>query len=167
MPASAQGVSVKGISYAWWVTATFEPRAELVEGLPVRDLDGSWVRASVLRTTDLPAEAQEKREGPEAYGFSLALETDLDGDGNAERAVVGVFRDRSGEAGRFLLILGRSKPGAQWTKRALFSETGIAGFSAIAVKGRTLHWVTCFDCDTGCEIQYRWWRFRTHCYTCC
>jgi hypothetical protein len=162
MPASAQD-----ISYAWWVEALFEPRAESVEGVPVRDLDGRWMKASVLRAADLPSEARERGKMPDAYGFSLAVEADLDGDGNAERAVVGVFRGPSGETGRFLLILGRSKPGAPWTKRALFSETGTPGFSAIAVKHRALEWVTCFECDTSCEIQYRWWRFRKRCHTCC
>jgi len=160
-------VRAQGISYAWWVKATFEPREEMVEGVPLRDIDRKWLRASALRAADLPAEAAEKGETPEAYGFALALEADLDGDGSLERAVVGVFQTRSGEVGRFLLILGRSGPTAPWTKRALFSETGAAGFSALAMKNTTLLWVTCFECDTGCGVVYRWWRFRLQCYSCC
>ena len=161
------GGSAQGSPYAWWVTATFQARDEAVEGIPVRDLDREWVRASAISASDLPPEARQRGESPEEHGFSLALEADLDGDGRPERAVVGVFQARSGETGRFLLILGKSETGGEWVKRAVFSHEGAAGFSAIAVKDGRLQWVTCFECDTGCEVLRSGRRFRVRCYSCC
>jgi hypothetical protein len=70
--------------YAWWVTAIFQPRDEAVEGTPVSDLDPDWVRASTLRPADLLPETRQPGQSPEEYGFSLALEADLDGDGRPD-----------------------------------------------------------------------------------
>lgn len=164
MPA---GGGAQQVLYAWWVTATFQPREEAVEGMPLRDLDPDWLRASTLRPADLPPEARQPGQSPEEYGFSLALEADLDGDGRPERVVVGVFQTRAGELGRFLLILGKSKNSSPWVKRALFSDKGAARFSAVAVMDGKLQWVSCFECDTACEVVHRWWRFRLRCSSCC
>jgi hypothetical protein len=116
----------------------------------------------------LPLGAQEPGWRLEDVGFSLALEADLDGDGIPERAVVGVFETRSGTKGYFLLILGKSTTSSAWKKRALFaSEQGGPRFSAVAVKDGRLMWQTCFACDIGCVVEYRWWRFRLKCFSCC
>lgn len=152
---------------AWWVTARFEPREAAIEGISLRDLDGSWVRASVLRTADLPTKATDPGERVEDYGFQLALHADLDGDGQPEKVVVGVFQTRSGERGRFLLILGKSARAGTWTKRTLFAEPGTPGFSAVRLQDGRLVWVTCFECDSACEVLYRAGRFRLRCASCC
>ena len=100
--AVAQGI-------AWWVTATFQPSDEAVEGIPVRQLNSRWLRASTITRSVLPVEAMHTGETVEEHGFSFVLDADLDGDGRQERALVGVFQTVSGETGRFLLILGRSR----------------------------------------------------------
>jgi len=158
--------AIAAADYAWWVTATFAPRDAEVEGIALRDLDRDWLRASVLRAADLPATASDPGESVEDHAFSLALQADFDGDGEPERVVVGVFQSKSGAMGRFLLILGKSKTGS-WTKRALFAHSGTAGFSAIRMEDGRLVWVTCFECDSACEVAYRWWRFRLRCTSCC
>ena len=152
---------------AWWVRATFEPRDETVEGIPVAKLDPDWVKASALSEADLPEGAQEEGWRLTDVGFALSLEADLDGDGVRERVVVGVYRHRSGATGRFLLVLGRKPRGTSWVKRALFSNEGDPGFSAVGFFEGRLLWVTCLICDSGCEVQYRWWRLRLKCYSCC
>jgi hypothetical protein len=159
--------AIAAVDYAWWVTATFAPRDAEVEGIALRDLDRDWLRASVLRAADLPATATDPGESVEDHAFSLALQADLDGDGKPERVVVGVFQSKSGGMGRFLLILGKSNNASSWTKRALFAVPGTAGFSAIRMEDGRLVWVTCFECDSACEVSYRWWRFRLRCTSCC
>jgi hypothetical protein len=156
-----------GQEYAWWLTAAFEPREDVVEGIAVRDLSKTWRRASALQPSALPPEAREPGEGLGDHAFDLAVEADMDGDGRRERAVVGVFQTSSGATGRFLLVLGRAKDGEPWRKRALFTMAGAPGFSAVAMRDGRLHWVTCFECDTGCEVVRRWGRFRLRCYSCC
>ena len=134
---------------AWWVTATFEPRDETVEGIPIAELHPDWVKASALRDAELPHGAQEEGWRLADVGFALAVDADLDGDGVRERAVVGVFQHRSGAKGRFLLILGRKLWGTGWVKRALFSGEGEPGFSAVGFFEGCFLWVTCFACDVG------------------
>jgi hypothetical protein len=156
------------VSYAWWLKATFIPRHTSIEGIPVHALNKDWARASVITASDLPKDSHQPGEGVEEHGFDLSFEGDLDGDGVPERALVGVFETISGETGEFLLILGRARPAQAWRKRAVFTERGTAGFSAVTLrKGRRLAWVTCFECDTGCEVFYRQGRFQRRCYSCC
>ena len=152
---------------AWYLRATFEARDENIEGLHVRTIDPNWERASVLRTIDVPREAKETGDRPEDHGFSFALDADLDGDGTPERAVVGVFRARSGKPGRFLLVLGRSQNAGAMTKKALFTDTHGVGFSAIGMRDGRVRWVTCFDCDSWCDLIFQRSRYRLECSTCC
>lgn len=156
-----------GQHLAWWVTATFDPRESAIEGLPVEQLQSAWTRASVLRSSMLPAEAGAPGESVADHDAALSIETDLDGDGRPERAVVGVFETRTGQTGRFLLILGRARAKVAWRKRAVFTIVGPPGFSAVDMRDGHLHWLTCFECDTGCEVTRRSGRFRLRCYSCC
>lgn len=159
--------AAQGISYAWWITATFQRNDEAVEGIPVRELNSGWLRASTITASALPSEATQAGETVEEHGFSFVLDADLDGDGRNERALVGVFQTVSGETGRFLLILGKPSSRGPWVKRALFSEKGAPGFSAVALLDGRLQWVTCLECDIGCEVVRSWWRYRLKCYSCC
>ena len=114
----------------WWLSWSPYPTASEVEGIPVRALDESWKRASLTHRGDLPIAATEPGERPEDWGLSLVVNADLDGDGAAERAVVGVFETIQGQRGRFLLILGRAGASQSWQKRGLFQVTGEPLFSA-------------------------------------
>ena len=156
-----------GQHLAWWLTATFDPRESAIEGLPVEQLQRAWTQASVLQSSMLPPEAGAPGESVADHDAALSIETDLDGDGRRERAVVGVFETRTGQTGRFLLILGRASAKTAWRKRAVFTIAGPPGFSAIAMRNGHIQWVTCFECDTGCEVTRRSGRFRLRCYSCC
>lgn len=155
--------SVHQLSYAWWVTARFEPRDERIEGIPLAQLGSDWLRASVVRASALPPQAREQDESLRDHGFDLIVEADMDGDSRPERAVVGVFQTNSGGTGRFLLVLGRRDGNEPWRKRAVFTIPGEPGFSAIALRDGRLQWVTCLECDTGCEVVRGAGRFRLQC----
>jgi hypothetical protein len=164
--ACAVSAGMQGPSYAWWLTATFTPRHDTIEGIPVTALNRRWVRASLLKMSDLPPAEHQPGEGLREHGFELDLQADTDADGVPERAVVGVFETASGEKGRFVLILRRGPEG--WRKRAVFTLTGTPGFSAVAVgKNKRLLWVTCLECDSTCEVIHRRGGFRLHCASCC
>lgn len=93
----------------------------------------------------------------------FSLDIDLDGDSHEERVVVGVFETTSRELGRFLLVLGRNRDDASWTKRALFSLKDSYPFSAIQVRNGKVHWVGCFECDDDCIIERNRSAFRLVC----
>jgi hypothetical protein len=100
-----------------------------------------------------PPEAGDKREGLTEHGAHLALSVDLDGDRHLEKAVVGVYRDKAGSTGRFLLILAQDLRGPR--KKALFAEPGPPSFSALLLKDTTLLWVFCMECDTAYAVAHK------------
>jgi hypothetical protein len=95
-----------------------------------------------------------------------AQATELDGDRRPERAVVGVYRDRAGLTGRFLLILATDAQGRR-RKKALFAEPGSPGFSALFVWDKKLHWVFCLECDSTCAIVTERTNWTLDCESCC
>ncbi len=150
--------------FGWWVTWSFRPMLSVVEGLPVGDLDPNWRLAMLIRPNDLPIASTKPGERLEDTGLRLSVDADLDGDGHAERAVVGVFETIQGEFGRFLLILGRSDPGDPWQKRAVFQVRGGNTFSAVAVKDTILTWYGCLECDDQCEVVHAGTELRLRCW---
>src|SRR5207249_9557762 len=112
----------QAVDFAWWVDWSMRPTGTDVEGVPVSALNRNWRHASVIRLSDLPAASRQQGERPEDNGAVFAVDIDLDGDSNDERAVVGVYETAQGKIGRFLLILGRASSEARWMKRALFSR---------------------------------------------
>jgi hypothetical protein len=165
MPLAAAGRRQE-VQYVWWITASFQPTGEEVEGIPVQMLDATWQRASVIRPADLPAAAARSGDRLEDFGVTLSVEADLDGDKRPERAVVGVFETVQGEVGRFLLVLGRAGDGGRWFKRALFTVKG-SSFSALKLEGRTLLWFGCLECDVVCRAVLKRGHFRLQCESCC
>ena len=155
---------VRAQNLAWWVTWSIRPTASEVEGVPVQVLDPSWRRVSIIRRSDLPAAANRAGQGlPEDYGLALSVDTDLDGDDQDERVVVGAFETAQGELGRFLLILGRAKDGKSWTKKAIFSVRNSTPFSAVDLRLGTLRWHGCLECDDVCTVVRSDSGFRLRC----
>lgn len=128
------------------------PTATNLEGSPIKTLDPSWRRAALISPGDLPIASTKPGERLEDSGVSLSVEADLDDDGEAERAVVGVFETNRAELGRFLLILGRSRSGQPWQTRALFQVKGGSMFSAVSLKDAVLTWHGCLECDDECAV---------------
>lgn len=151
---------------AWWVTVRFVPQDLSIEGIPVRELDRDWVAASVLKAAALPAEASAAGESVEEHDGAFEISRDLDRDGRLDRALVGVYKTHSGEVGRFLLVLSTTK-GGKWSKRALFKQSGEAGFSVLWQQRERLVWAFCMECDSSCEVTPRRGAWRLKCQSCC
>jgi hypothetical protein len=155
-------------TYAWWLTARFDPQRETIEGIPIRVINSSWTKALVLRAELMPAEASKPGETVAEHGGKFTVDADLDGDRTPERAVVGVYHAKSGEEGRFLLILGASnRPMQARQKRALFTSRGDAGFSVLFWENGRLRWAECLECDVGCEVIPAAHSFSLKCEGCC
>jgi hypothetical protein len=154
-------------SNPWWAHARFASTETAIESIPVAKLDRSWVRATALAPSLMPAAATTPDETVEENGGAFSLLVDLDGDGRQERALVGVYESRSGATGRFLLILNRNS-GGTWTKRALFKDEGSPGFSVLFLSEGRIKWATCLECDTYCELIVRKRRaLKLKCDSCC
>ena len=70
----------------------------------------------------------------------------------ADRVVTGVYEDRSGTKGRFVLVL-EQQPGKAWKVADLHKEPGEAGFSVLARRGNAIYWGTCMQCDEFARLR--------------
>lgn len=129
----------------WWLRITFQPRGLEILGIPVASIDHGWVAASPLTERDLPPEAHEPGLRMEDTALRFSIEGDFDRDGRTDTALAGVYRARSGDAGRFLLVASQ-KPDGAWEKRAVFSEPGSPGFGALTYDQGEIRWWDCMLC---------------------
>ena len=148
----------------WWSLSVAAPGGTEIEGLPLRALDPSWVGATALRPEMFPAESRTHGFATER-GATWNLLVDLDRDGRHERAIVGVYQDRKGGTGRFLLILRETESG--WKKRALFKQPGEASLSVVFLPDGALAWAACVECDTLCGVNTRTRPWTLECDSCC
>ncbi len=139
-------------NYAWWLRVRFEPIGDRVLGVPIGRIDSTWGLASVLTGDMMPLEAAEWNQSLPDSVFRFEIDADFDGDGDKERAVVGVYRDRVGNAGRFVLILTRR--GGGWEPAAVFTRPGEAGFSILTAATQGVAWWTCLSCDVWDPIEW-------------
>lgn len=136
-----QGAGAEDRLYAWWVHIEFEPDQTEIRGIGVQRFSKRWVRAKALNTDDLRGRiSQEELEDFVASPFGFRKVLDLNGDGRAEEAFVGVYENNEGHRGRFLAIL---EDGALVQT---FLGIGPAGFSALNVYDGELLWGPCMGC---------------------
>ena len=131
---------------AWWLEAKFSADHTTYEGIDVSTIDPNWSRFTALSYELLPAEAKDDLAWMRKGGFTFVKEGHLGSKRFVDRAVVGVFEDRSGKGGRFLLVLRKDTAGA-WRKLFLHQEAGDLGFSVLVTKGSKIYWGTCMQCD--------------------
>src|SRR5262245_61277056 len=125
---ATSGFSQERALEAWWVETKFTANQTTYEGIDVATIDPTWSKITILSYELLPAEAKSDLGWMRKDGFSFVKEGHLGSKRFVDRAVVGVFEDRSGKGGRFLLVLRRDKLGA-WRKLFLHQEVGDLGFS--------------------------------------
>ena len=140
--------------YVWYVGMNFEPTSTVVKGIPVVSLDESWILARCLTKKDVPEkEMKDFEKYDETWGYAFQKEGDFNKDGKPDRAVVGVYKDKDGNTGRFLLVLTRLQN--KWVKSVLFKRPGRPGFSILGkLTKKSLRWSFCMECD---DISYIKW----------
>ena len=151
-PATVTAAAPAATAYSWWVTATFDPQGETVEGLPIRTIDTSWAGALALSRSVLPSVAANDLSGLADSTITFTRDGDFNHDGVRDRALVGVYRTHAGTTGRFLLIL--TQRSGRPTIAHLSQEPGQAGFSGLAIAHDTLSWVECMECDVSWEFAW-------------
>ena len=159
---SLAALAIAQIEYPWWVTARFDAVDQSIESIAIHEIDSSWSAASPLRPDALPADAAKLGERLEDHESVFALDGDFDGDGRRDRAVVGVYRTKAGDSGRFLLVLSADRRG-KWSKRALFKHPGEPRFSVLFQESGRLVWAFCMECDAACDVVPTRRRWRLNC----
>ena len=144
---------VKCDGYVWYVMANFEPTSTVVQGISVSSLDQSWVLARCLTKKDVPQKGMknfEKFDVP--LGFAFEKQGDFNCDGKPDKAVVGVYKDKKGDTGRFLLIL--TKKQHKWVKSYLFKNPGRPGFNILESSKYGLKWCFCMECGNCTLVKW-------------
>ena len=137
---------------AWWVRARFTPADTLIAGIPVRAINATWAKASLIDRSSLPPEAAKDPSGLTDSSVSFRLSGDFNHDKMPDQAMVGVFRTTTGAEGRFLLIVTDSA--GRWRMAELATELGEPGFSVLSQAHDTLQWWECMECDVGISLAW-------------
>lgn len=143
---------------AWFVSARLLPTDSTLAGIPLECIDPTLQLVKVPTLADLPPNADlgvaELKRGD--YAFDVAA--DLNGDGIAERTLVGVYQARDGTSGRFIAILG-AEHGPR-TKVLLFRKIDTtAGFSFLHLHNNVLDWYGCLNCGYAGIVVWKHGRF--------
>jgi hypothetical protein len=131
---------------SWWVDAHFDATGESIAMIPAAQLEKGWRYASPL--TESAIEKFRDSEENDAYaehGFRFELESDLNGDGRAERVLAGVYQTETGETGRFILVLAPNPDGG-WEKAFVSSLPAHQNFSALLQTDGEVRWSFCMMC---------------------
>jgi hypothetical protein len=128
----------------WLATERFQATEDEVLSIPVKQLDKTWVKASVLAKERLSPAATAYLSDKPTYQF--VVDADLNKDGKRDRAMVGVYEAASGKKGIFLLVV-TEKGGKSWEKAFLAKVPGEPGYSALCYTEGIVGWFNCFGCD--------------------
>jgi hypothetical protein len=139
-------------SEAWWLRAVFLPSKTAYESLPATDINPDWVKISMLSYASLPSEAQADLGWMHRDGFHFQVDNYFKRTNLTDRELCGVFEDRAGHKGRFLLVLERPSKGP-WKVSFLHQEVGEAGFSVLLSKPNGLFWSTCMQCGEFSRLR--------------
>lgn len=130
---------------AWWLKSTFTASQTAYKGIAVAAIDPNWVKMTVLSYEILPEDSKSDLDWMRKDGFEFVKEGQFSRKGLLEHVAVGVFEDRSGKGGRFLLVL-RQDGAKGWSKLFLHQEVGERGFGVLVSKAGNLYWGTCMLC---------------------
>ena len=152
----------------WWVSWRIPPTDSAIEGIPVRQLDSTWTAATALSSVNPPPGALDTTGTFRMLGARFATEGDFNRDGRPDRALVGTYRTRRGEEGRFVAILTRADAGT-WQRAWIHTLPGAPAFSALidGPRGNEPTWIECMECDTSTDIRWRGTRYEAIVHSCC
>lgn len=145
---------------SWWLTERYPPIDTTIESIPVSLVNRNWVKASVLSERKLSAEAKRyfawmrtQADFGDIRSSTFLIDGDFNKDGVKDRAIVGTYQGKSGQLGRFLLILTQNETG--WNVAHLETTPGNPGFSVLYMSGGSIVWTSCFECDDGVVLEWK------------
>ncbi|MDX1442846.1 MAG: hypothetical protein R3270_03595 [Gammaproteobacteria bacterium] len=144
-------VASAGVSYAWWVDAEFPVSGTEVLGVPVQEIDSSWVKARALAMSDVPEDTGDDmvRWQMQEYDLHFSLSDDLDDDGDIEQAAVVIYEAEDGQQGTGVVVFGpKGSVELSWTAR-----TDKAGFGVIWKTEKGFSFAYCLECGDLVDFE--------------
>ena len=137
---------------AWWLTAQFSATSADYDSVPVAAINPEWVKVSILDYTSLPPEAKDDLLWMRREGYTFRTDNQFRRKGASDREVVGVYEDRKGRKGRFLLVLERFNK-SPWKVAFLHQDPGESGFSVLVRRQTGLYWSACMQCSESSRLR--------------
>lgn len=148
--ARAESSSTPG-SEAWFLRERYEAQGKFILGVSIEKIDQSWADAEILSLEKLCQEG--RAEMPNRPEYSFQADYDIDRDGINEKLAVGIYKDRAGHSGRFLVALKPSSNGALMPFGVVKADE--PRFTAI-VKGKDGEPVWAFGIDSSDAATIAW-----------
>lgn len=159
--------SADATEYAWWVNIEYEPGKTEILNIPLSDLDANWAFAEPLSIAAVPPEdLQVFKRDTAASGYSFTKQGDFNLDGRQDKAIVGIYKEKNGAGGRFLLVLAEAENN-KWIKSSLLKSPGKAGFSILSIDNGTLAWYFCMECDALSFVKWEKDKYVLVPFDCC
>ena len=147
-------VSAEPADKPWWRRAQWQPRASVVQNVPIKRLHPDWCAAEALSRERLDQAVGATLVDQALEGRGFTLEGNFDGSGALQLAFVGAYRRCSGEQGLFVTIIEPSRDRARMRFLVEVPDPG----SALAMLARepdgTLAVWWCADCVNGNRIAF-------------
>jgi hypothetical protein len=134
------------VTEAWWLQAVFPVRNTGYDSLKAEYINVAWTKMSVLSYASLPNIASPDLSWMHKEGFTFETDNFFRRPSVTDKEICGVFEDKSGRQGQFLLVLEKSGSDS-WNVAFVHEERGTAGFSVFVRKSGKVYWGTCLQCD--------------------
>ncbi len=140
-------------NHAWWLRTEFFPVNKQIRGIPVRQLNPSWCLASELTEEAIPKEVLYETGSDiiKESGLSFARSGDFNHDGAEDLALIGVYQDKEGKRGSFVLILTMDPSGRG--QKSFLKQLGKPAFAALS-NNDPMEVFFCMECDHGVYLLW-------------
>ena len=138
----------------WWLRARWQPRSQVVRGVPIKRLHPQWCAAEAFSRDLLALALPGPNTAAGAQGQTFFLEGSFDGSGRPQLAFVGAYRQCGGEQGLFLAIVEqhRDRPRMRFLVEVPDPGSALATLGLEPDGSLAVWW--CVDCANGARIEF-------------
>ncbi|WP_157576317.1 hypothetical protein [Pseudoalteromonas sp. SW0106-04] len=141
-PSIAGETSTLEPNKAWWTVKKFCAEKSNITKLPVSKLNPDWEYITVFDKSYLEETLPESQYlDIQSSPLKFSIRANLDDEPSEERIIVGVYKTKSAQQGRFLAILRDS------SVVKVFTHQGGAGYSSLSYDGEAVRWYKCMQCS--------------------
>lgn len=141
-PSIAGETSTLEPNKAWWTVKKFCAEKSNITELPVSKLNPDWEYITVFDKSYFEETLPEYQYlDIQSSSLKFSIRANLDDEPSEERVIVGVYKTKSAQQGRFLAILRNS------SVVKVFTHQGDAGYSSLFYDGEAVRWYKCMQCS--------------------
>ena len=141
-PSIAGETSTLEPNKAWWTAKKFCAEKSNFMEIPVSELNPGWEYITVFDKSYFEGTLLEYQYlDIQSSPLKFSIRANLDDEPSEERVIVGVYKTKSAQQGRFLAILRNSGV------VKVFTHQGDAGYSSLFYDDEAVRWYKCMQCS--------------------